>query len=106
MFVYYKNNVKTCETRFMKPRVRIKIVNSNDVLLRVRGWIFHDSSIYSYVFNTFYTSLPHNCIKEKYPMLIKYIFNSVGGEFIACYTAKAFFTKEFPENTLFEDDKN
>ena len=48
----------------------------------------------TYDFSTFYTTLPHNSIKEKLINLIEWTFKREGSPYIACNERQAFFTSE------------
>ena len=45
----------------------------------------------------FYTTLPHNLIKEKLTELIEQTFNREGSLYLACNDKNAFFTSEQPK---------
>ena len=51
----------------------------------------------TYDFYTFYTTLPHNLIKDKLTELIEQTFNREGSLYLACNEKRAFFTSEQPK---------
>ena len=52
------------------------------------------------IFFTFYTTLPHNLIKEKLINLIELTFKRQASPFIACNEKQAFFTSEDTQNDI------
>ena len=48
------------------------------------------SSVFTYDFSTFYTTLTHNLVKEKLTELIKHTFNREGSLYLACNEKRAF----------------
>ena len=51
----------------------------------------------TYDFSTFYTTLPHNLIKEKLTELIEQTFHREGSLYLACNDKNAFLTSEQPK---------
>ena len=60
--------------------------------LKLRG--FRATSLSTYDFSTFYTTLPHNLIKEKLNDLTEWSFEREGLSYLACNERNAFFTSE------------
>ena len=54
------------------------------------------TSLSTYAFSTFYTSLPHNFIKDKFIGLIVRTFQRNGSPYLACNDRNEFFTSEQP----------
>ena len=70
------------------------IKNSGVILnkLKSRGFLASGLSTYD-----FYTTLPHNLIKEKLTELIEQTYNREGSLYLACNDKNAFFTSEQPK---------
>ena len=70
------------------------IKNSGEVhvLNKLKSRGFRATSLSTYDFSTFYTTLPHYLIKEKLMNLIEWTFKREGSPYIACNERKAFFT--------------
>ena len=58
--------------------------------LKSRGFLA--SGLSTYDFSTFYTTLPHNLIKDKLTELTEQTFNREGSLYLACNDKNAFFT--------------
>ena len=67
----------------------VKISGEVPYKLKSRG--FRVTSLSAYDFFTFYTTLPHNLIKEKLINLIEWTFKREGSPYIACNERHAFF---------------
>ena len=68
------------------------IMNSGEVLSKLKSRGFRATSLSTYDFSTLYTTLPHNLIKEKLINLIEWTFKREGSPYIACNERQAFFT--------------
>ena len=68
------------------------IINSREVLNKLKLGGFRATSLSTYDFSTLYTTLPHNLIKEKLINLIEWTFKREGPPYIACNERQAFFT--------------
>ena len=68
------------------------IINSGEVLNKLKSRGFRATSLSTYDFSTLYTTLPHNLIKEKFINLIEWTFKREGSPYIACNERQAFFT--------------
>ena len=64
--------------------------------MKSRG--FRASSLYTYGFSTFYTTLSHNLIKDKLVDLIERIFQREGSLYIVYNDRHAFFTSDAIRN--------
>ena len=86
--------IKYCEKVYERSGKTLfwSIINSGEVLnkLKVRG--FRATSLSTYDIYTLYTTLPHNLIKEKLINLIEWNFKREGSPYIACNERQAFFT--------------
>ena len=71
------------------------IKNSGEILNKLKSRKFLASCVSTYDFSTFYTTLPHNLIKEKLTELIEQTFTREGSLYLACNDKDAFcFTSE------------
>ena len=69
------------------------IKNSGKVLSKLKDIGYQATSLSTYDFSTFYTTLPHNLIKEKLLDLIERTFYKKEGKlYLACNDKEAFFT--------------
>ena len=68
------------------------IINSGEVLNKLKSRGFRATSLSSYDFSALYTTLPHNLIKEKLINLIELTFKREGSSYIACNERQAFYT--------------
>ena len=68
------------------------IINSGEVLNKLKSRGFRATSLSSYDFSALYTTLPHNLIKEKLINLIELTFKREGLSYIACNERQAFYT--------------
>ena len=57
-------------------------------------------SLSTYNFSTFYTSLPHNLIKDKLIDLIEKTFNREGSPYLACNDRNEVFTLKNLKNNM------
>ena len=74
------------------------IKNSCEELNKLKSRGFRASSVSTYDFSTFYTTLPHNLIKDKLVDLIERIFQREGSLYIACNDRNAFITSDAVRN--------
>ena len=89
-----KNHViRYCEKVYERSGKQLcwSIINSGEVLnkLKLRGFLA--TSLSTYDFSTLYTTLPHNLIKEKLINLIEWTFKREGSPYIACNERQALF---------------
>ena len=92
-----KNHViRYCEKVYERSGKNLfwSIKNSGEVLNKLKSRWFRATSLSTYDFSTFYTTLPHNLIKEKLINLIEWTFKREGSPYIACNERQAFFTSE------------
>ena len=79
----------------MKETVRKKYFGllkySDEILNKLNSRKFLASGLSTYDFSTFYTTLPHNLIKEKLTELIEQAFNREGSLYLACNDKKCLF---------------
>ena len=68
------------------------IINSGEVLNKLKSRGFRATTLSTYDFSTLYTTLPHNLIKEKLINLIEWTFKREGSPYISCNERQAFFT--------------
>lgn len=82
-----------CETALINSGVNYlwSINNSIEVLQKIKS-CSNITNITTYDFSTLYTSLPHDKIKNKLKMLIKWTFNREGKQFLATRQNNSFFT--------------
>ena len=88
-----KNHViKYCEKVYERSGKTLfwSIKNSYEVINKLRSRGFRAASLSTYDFSTYYTTLPHNLIKDKPVDLIERIFQSKGSLYIACNDRHAF----------------
>ena len=67
------------------------LINSGEILNKLKSRGFLASGLSTYDFSTFYTTLPHNLIKEKLSELIEQTFNREGSLYLACNDKNALF---------------
>ena len=84
---------------FMKEMVKILSIKiSCEILNKMKSRGFLASGLSTYDFSTFYTTLPHNLIKEKLTELIEQNFNREDSLYLACNDKNALlFTSEQPK---------
>ena len=79
--------IKYCEKVFERNGKNLSwsIKNSGEILIKLksRGG-FLASSVSTYYFSTFYTTLPHNHVKDKLSQLMEQTFNREGSLYLAC----------------------
>ena len=78
---------------FMKEMVKKlfwSIINSGEILNKLKSRGFLASGLSTYDFSTLYTALPHNLIKEKLTELIEQTFNREGSLYLACNDENVF----------------
>ena len=68
------------------------IINSGEILNKLKSRGFHATSLSTYDFSTLYTHLPHNLLKEKFINLIEWTFKREGSPYIASNERHAFVT--------------
>ena len=94
-----KNHViRYCTTVYERNGKKIvwSIKNSGEMLNKLKSRVFLASGLSTYDFSTFYTTLPHNLIREKLAESIEQTFNREGSLYLACNDKNAFFTSEQP----------
>ena len=94
-----KNHViKYCTTVYERNGKNLfwSITDSNKILNKFKSRGFPASGLSTYDFSTFYSTLPHNLIKEKLTELIRQTFNREGSLYLAC-NDKMPFTSEQPK---------
>ena len=75
----------------------LSIKNSGKILDKLKVRDFNATSLFTYIFSTPYTTLPHNLIKNKLIDFIKRTFNREGSPYLACNDRNAFITSENPK---------
>ena len=96
-----KNHViKYCEKVYERSGKNLfwSIKNSCEVLNKLKSQGFRASRLSTYDFSTFYTTLPHNLIKDKLVDLIERIFQREGSLYIACNDRNVFFLSDAVKN--------
>ena len=85
--------------RYMRDPVKtyFGLLNSGDILDKLKARDFNATSLSTYDFSTLYTTLPHNLIKDKLIDLIERTFQREGSPYLACNDRNAFFTSEKPK---------
>ena len=68
------------------------IKNSGEALNKLKSRGFRATSLSTYDFSTFYTTLPHNLIKAKIINLTEWTFKREDSPYLACNERQAFFT--------------
>ena len=89
-----KNRViRYCENVYERSGKKLfwSIKNSGEVFNKIKSRGFRATSLSTYAFFTFYTTLLHNLIKEKIINLIEWTFKREGLAYIACNERQAFF---------------
>ena len=66
------------------------IKNSGEILDKLKARDFNATSLSTYDFSTFYTTLPHNLIKDKLIALIERTVQREGSPYLACNDRNAF----------------
>ena len=69
----------------------LSIINSGEVLNKLKSRGFRATTLSTYGFSTLYTTLPHNLIKEKLINVTEWTFKKEGSPYIACNERQAFF---------------
>ena len=90
-----KNHViRYCKKVFERSGKNLfsSIINSGEVLNKLKSRGFRATSLSTYDFSILYTTLPQNLIKEKLKNLIEWTFKREGSPYIACNERQAFFT--------------
>ena len=92
-------DIKYCTAVYEKngKKIFLSIKNSGENLNKLKSRGFLASGLSTYDFSTFYTTLPHNLIKEKQTELIEHTFNREGSLYLACNDKNVVFTSEQPE---------
>ena len=75
-----------CDKKYFGP-----FKSSGEILNKFKPRGFLASGLSTYDFSTFYTTLPHNQIKEKPTELIEQTFNRDGSLYLACNDKNDFF---------------
>ena len=90
--------IKYCTTVYERSGKKLiwSNKNSGEIIGGVKSVGFLASGLSTYDFSTFYTTLPHNLIKEKLTELNEQSFNREGSLYLACGDKDAFFTSEQP----------
>ena len=98
----------TIKNRDIKYREKVKkrsvknlfwsIKNSCEIINKLKSRGFHASSLSTYDFSKFYTTLGHNLIKDKLVDLTEIIFQRECSLYIACNNRHAFFTSDAIRN--------
>ena len=83
--------IRYCEKVYGRSGKNVfwSIINSGEVLNKLKSRGFRATSLSTYDFSTLYTTLPHNLIKEKLINLIEWTFNREGSLYIACNERQA-----------------
>ena len=91
-----KNLIKYCEKTYEKEEINYfwSIKNSTDILNKLKAKGFQASTISTYDFPTFYTTLPHDLIKNQLVDLIEHTFRREEFLNLACNKERAFFASE------------
>ena len=81
-----KHVIRYCEKVYEISGKKLfwSIINSGEVLNKLKSRVFRATSLSTYDFSTLYTTLPHNLIKEKLINLIEWTFKREGPPYIAC----------------------
>ena len=90
-----KNHViRYCEKVYERSGKNLfwSIINSGEVLNKLKSRGFRVTSLSTCDFSTLYTTWSHNLIKEKLINLIEWTFKKEGSLYIACNERQAFFT--------------
>ena len=84
------------------------IKNSGEILDKLKARDFNATSLSTFDFSTFYTTLhvPHNLIKDKLIDLIDRTFQREGSPYLACNDRNAFFTSEKPKKNIMHGRQN
>ena len=78
--------------------IKNSIKNSGEILDKLKARDFNATSLSTYDFSTFYTTLPHNLIKNELIDLIERTFQRECSLYLACNDRNAFFTSEKTQN--------
>ena len=78
--------IKYCEKVYERYSKKLfwPIKNSGEILDKLNARDFNGTSLSTYDFSTFYTSLPHNLIQDTLIDLIERTFQREGSPFLAC----------------------
>ena len=68
--------------------------NSGEILDKLKARDYNATSLSTYDFSTFYTTVPHHLVKDKLFDLIERTFQREGSPYLACNDRNAFFTSE------------
>ena len=82
--------------RYMRDPIKTYFgrLKLGEILDKLKARDFNATSLSTYDFSTFYTTLPHNLIKDKLIDLIERHFQREGSPYLACNDRNAFFTSE------------
>ena len=85
--------IRYCEKVYEKSGKKLfcSIINSGEVLNKLKSRGIRANSLSTYDFSTLYTTLPHNVIKQKLIYLIEWTFKMEGSPYIASNERQAFF---------------
>ena len=85
--------IRYCEKIYEKSGKKLfcSIINSGEVLNKLKSRGIRANSLSTYDFSTLYTTLPHNVIKQKLINLIEWTFKMEGSPYIASNERQAFF---------------
>ena len=87
--------IRYCEKKITNIRQEFDLVNSSEVLNKLKSRRFCTSSLSANDFFLHFVQLcPHNFIKEKLAYLIESTFQREGSSHLACNDRNAFFTSE------------
>ena len=82
--------------RYTRDRVKFYfgLKNSGEILDKLKARDFNATSLSTYDFSTFYTTLPHNLFKDKLSELVKRTSNREGSPYHACNDRNAFLLRK------------
>ena len=88
------HDIRYCEKVYERSGKNLiwSIINSGEVLNKLKSRGFRATSLSIYDFSTLYTFLPHNLIKEKLINLIEGTFKRADSPYIVCNERQAFIT--------------
>ena len=94
-----KHVIKYCEKVYERSGKSLfwSIKNSGEILDKLKAREFNATSLSTYAFSTFYTTLPHNLIKDKLIDLIERTFQREGSPNMHVMTEMHFILRKKPK---------
>ena len=97
-----KHVIKYCEKEYERSGKKLfwSIINSGEILDKLKSRDFNATSLSTKEFSTLYTTLPHNLIKDKLIDLIEITFQRDGSPYHACNDRNVFLLRKNLKNIM------